>query len=679
MEARLGSPIGLYRRATVRKVNSDGSLTIALDEAGLAQPRVEVKAVMLWPWAGQEGEFLGGNPRIGSTIYAVQGHGGTWIIPGFAPSDGVFGNSNSLTQSSLNNNLMSQLKSGRLLGQVKGGIRFFLDPKLGFEIGDSDTFAQFNPITNIFSHNFNSNYEFTEANRSIVGIIKRDLADNLNRNIVFSTLDSQAYDATLFSIGLDPTAATSPLTLGVTVRNPPLVENREVVYEFAQSAQFNSDPIEAARYADSLAQPDLIANSRRDMRTDVLSLSLEFPNHLIETIKGTVVDAFGNILDLNRAPLPIGKIDELSLRKNSNKEQVFANIRAQLRKSIAYHFELNARKGTEDPTQLAVPDPKKSLDYARNRSRMAIDIDKEGQFKINIPASSETGNIPLATRYENYSVLLSKDNPEVNPNSFVRSENNQDIYLENYANPSVISLITQDNELDGYQTPIDRLTDTPINYGTVYHDITKTCQEFLTSANYLAAGMRLVNFDTNNRLNTDYKPLEKIVSDKIIVSGPGANAGGRSGSAFLDGSFTLNVGANTVDRQSIWYDYAGSVIGNIGRDNNGISYAAKMDGDLLVQVGGPGISNTFDSRFATSNDSYRNGTVDIRVLVNGQIMIFRMGPEGISIISPGTITLSSQQEMIFRSNSNILFEAENIVMYAESSKRIVNRYPADTI
>ena len=46
-------------------------------------------------------------------------------------------------------------------------------------------------------------------------------------------------------------------------------------------------------------------------------------------------------------------------------------------------------------------------DYGRQRSRFFIDIDKEGQFKLNVPASSEKGNVPILTRYENYSTINS--------------------------------------------------------------------------------------------------------------------------------------------------------------------------------------------------------------------------------------------------------------------------------
>jgi hypothetical protein len=56
-------------------------------------------------------------------------------------------------------------------------------------------------------------------------------------------------------------------------------------------------------------------------------------------------------------------------------------------------------------------------------------------------------------------------------------------------------------------------------------------------------------------------------------------------------------------------------------------------------------------------------------------MVFRMDETGIHVISPGRMTFWSQQDMIFKSNSNIKMEAENIVMYAETAKRTIVRRP----
>lgn len=676
---RAGSQIGLFRRATILKYNGDGTVLVGLDEAGLQQVQNQFKVPIPLAWAGPDGEFIGGTPRRGASVIVSQAHGGEWFIVSYIPSNTVFDNNNSVSSSSSQDDLMGTLRAGRAVMQVKEGNRIFIDPAIGIQAGRADNFIHINPIQNIISHNFESQMGFTEAYRSVNSVIKRDLSENSNRNVLGSTLDSQIYDKSLFTIGLDPSTAVTPTTLGTNVRNPPLVEAREMVYEFANSYQFTTDSDEVTKYSDPKTNKQRLKVSRRDIRADAMSMSIEAPNQLTEKIVGTAVDTFGNIVDINRTPLPIGKIEALSFRKNVDKVDAFKKIRAHLRKSIALHFELNARKGTSDPNFISHPDVDNTSDYSRDESKLFIDIDKEGQFKINIPASSEIGNLPLLTRYENYSNLLSKKDGITNPNSFVRSSSGQDIFSKNFAGKANIKLSSSDTTLDGYEAPLDYITDKPIKYGTAFHDILNTCSEFQKNANYIKAGVKLIDFDKNNPLNTDFKPLDKIVSDTIIVSGSKANAGGRSGSINLDGFLMLNIGANTIDRQSLWLDTAGSLIGNIGRDKQGVSTALSMDGDFLLQVGGPGIGNSFDSRFAKENDAYRNGTFDIRVMVNGQLMIFRMGPQGITISSPGTITFSAQQDIILRSNSNIKMEAENILLYGETSKRLVNRFPAGTI
>ncbi len=682
MDSRLGSQIGLFRRATILKCNDDGTVLIGLDEGGLHQVPQKFTVPIPLGWAGQEGEFIGGYPRRGSSVIVSQGQGGQWFIVSYLPSNNVFKDNTSFTASSLQNNLMSSLKSGRAIIQVKDGIRVMVDPILGTQIGNSSNFIHLNPKKNIISHNFNSSLSFTEAKREINGIIKRDILENSNRNVLGSTLDSQTYDDFLYQIGLDPTSAVTSSTIGANVRNPPLIENREIIYEFAQSYGFTTDEDEATRYIDpknSLVKK--LKVNRRDIRADTLSLSLESPNQLIESIKGTVVDTFGNIIDLNYAPLPIGKIDSLSLRKNSDKSDAFKRIRSQLRKSIALHLQINTRHGLLETDTMLPPDVTDSSNYSRLDSKFTFDIDKEGQFKLNVPASSEIGNVPLLVRQTNYSNLLATQDSSISPNSFIKNSNNQDIFLKNFAGKNTIKLSGSDSVLDGYESPIDYLTDQVISYGTVYHDITLTCSEFQERAAYLQAGLKLINFHTNNHLNKDFVPLKKIVSDNIIVSGSKANAGGRSGVINLDGFMMINIGANTIDRQSLWYDYAGSMIGNVGRDRQGVSWASNFDGDVLWQIGGPGIGNQFDTRFSNENDSYRNGTLDIRIFNNGQLTILRLGPTGIDLISPGTMTFSCQQDMIFRTNSSMKFVAENIVMHAEDNGggRIVNKWPKTTI
>lgn len=660
----LGSPYSNHRTGTIRKVNSDGTVEVALDEVSLSQPTQQFTTALPAPWTGVDGEFLGGYPRVGTTVKVIKGQAGEWFILGYKPNTKIFDDSTRF----------GNFKPGRILGQVRGGNKFFLDPSIGYQVGQDDQYFHVDPIRNIISHNVKADWKFSAANRKIDGIVKRDLSNVSSKNSYSSFLQDHNYDDQLFTIGLDPTISTSLETIGGSIRNPALIENKEIVYEFAPQFQVQSYAEESLRYTDPSIFPSVLRNSRRENRTDAFSLSLEYPNHLMETVKGTGVDVFGNILDLNRSPLPIGKIDELSFKNSANKSETYKNITDQFRKSLAYHWEINTRKPFEN-NDLTPPDISSNKNYGRNESKLFIDIDKEGQFKINVPASSETGNIGLLTRYQNYSVLKNKQDSNVDPNSLVKPDNAQDIYLGNYASFPVVKLSGSDQDLDGYASPTDRFSDSLIKLGTAFHDISTTCNDFQTTADYIKAGLKLVNFDPNNKLNTIYTPLPKIVSDTIIVNGENANAGGRSGTMTFDGMVSLSFGANTVDRQSLWIDCAGGVVSRIGRDKQGISYAASMDGDVLIEVGGVGLPSSQDSRFADQNPAYRNGTIEIRQLVNGQLNIFRMSTEGISLVSAGELNISSQGNLTLRSNSNVYVSGEQVIFYGN---RAVKRDPKNT-
>jgi hypothetical protein len=659
-EMRTGVKAGVPVNATIRKYNGDGTVSLSIDTISLGLPNYDIVAPLPTAWLGNNA-FLAGYPDEGTTVKIIQGHGGSWTI----------------IQASGSNQFIndSDFVKNTLVGKVKDGSKFVLSPKSGIFLGKDKNNIKLNPNQELLTINVDSEYTFTNSQRKISGNIKRDLRDTSNRNLLTIDLDNHKYESNLFEICLDPSLTASHSTVFGNIRNLPLTETREIVYEYSNDYDFISFNDELNRYKDTNFVNET-ENSRRKSRTDVLSLNLEYPNYLIESIKGTVVDLFGNILDINKNILPIGKVPDLSLKDSKNVEKNYINIQKEFRKSIAFHWEMNARK--ELGEELLPPNPDLNSDYSRNRSKFAFTIDKEGQIKWNIPASSETGNIGLLVRDENYSTLLSKQNSNFNPNDFVKPDDFVDIYLDSFASKSSILLKSNDN-LDGYQSPTDRITGNVIKLGTAFHDITKVVSSFQKIAPYLQSNMKLIDFDQNNRLNKTWVPLDKIISDTIIVSGEGANGGGRSGTISADGHFSVSVGANTIDRQSLFIDCAGGVVASYGRDKQGISMAASYDGDVYMEIGGTGIGNSYDSRFANLNDAYRNGSLDIRVHMNGQLAILKIGPNGIDIVSPGTMTFSSQQDMIFRSNSNLLFEGENIVMHAETTKRIVNKYPNNTI
>jgi hypothetical protein len=156
-------------------------------------------------------------------------------------------------------------------------------------------------------------------------------------------------------------------------------------------------------------------------------------------------------------------------------------------------------------------------------------------------------------------------------------------------------------------------------------------------------------------------PLSGVVNNTIQVSGPNANAGGRSGSISLDGSLELNIGANTVDRQSLWLDTAGGLVANIGRDINSRSAMVSMNGDVYFQIGGFGVSG--DARFATLNNGNYGAVLDLRISSGGgYVHMIRADQNGITVMSPGNIILHSKGNMTLTADGNMTIDAASLIV-----------------
>jgi len=682
------------RRATIRFYNGNGSVRVAVDERRIGENKLEYDAHVPLSWSGPNGEIIAGFPPTGAPVIIQRGHGGEWFILSYIRSDNIFRNLNAGGTSGSSRNIMSEFSAGRILLQTAAtkGVRnrLYVDPIDGTNIGSTSKNSQFDPIRDIVSHKYGTEMSFTEAHRVIKGRIERDLSQNELRDTTSSILTSHEYSDTMFDVSMDSSIKPAFVTTSSQVRNLPLVEDHEIVYEFANSNghNFTNDIQESTLYSDNKTPQKQIGVMRTDSRSDVFNLNLNYPNHLMEIIKGTAVDSLGNILDLNRSVIPIGKEDDFSFNRNKEGNvDAFRRIRALHRKAIAYHFEINARKrsGNDDifvpPDVLAVSNiTGHAPDYGRDRSRFFIDIDKEGQFKINIPSSSETGNVPLLTRYETGSSILFAQGDIADPNLFGRIEvdgeiSKQDIFHDDFSNDA--SIFLTDPAGQG-SVPFDRLReDAPIKYGTAFHNILNTCLQFQnrdtgTLINPGSSGSSPTSRSSLNAL----PPIDTIVTDIIMNSGDNANAGGRSGSINLDGFLSVNIGANTIDRQSLWLDYAGGIVSNIGRDLRGRSYVGNYDGDILIQIGGSTIGNGTDSRFANQNDAYRQGVFDMRVVQGssqgsngGQLFVIRIDGDGLKIASYGRVEIVSAQDMVFRANGAIHFDCEEAIMFSTSDNQ----------
>ena len=686
--------VGVLQRGSISAFDpTTGIMSVKLNTGSLPKdPRgTIVKVPAPHSMFYNSGLFIGTHPVVGTPVAVAQSDGGGWHFVSFVAE---------------NQTAVPSVTPGELLIQSTDNSFVTLDLNNNIYLGSDtynihlQTFTKSAPKTNLITLHFQDENHFTQASREVNGWIKRDLNPNTSWD-PDTKLTDDTYDSKYLPIGMDPKATTNSSISG-PAKNPPLVEHRELVYEFQYQSDVRDDLFETNRYAGTSSTTFYNRPNRRKNRSDTLSLSLVSPNYLLETVKGTVVDYFGNILDLNRTRLMgvIGDNPE-SLSKSTNAAQTYINIRALERKSVAYHFELNARKDLSAQTGSSTA---QLLDYNADvtdspgawynakarRSRFFFDIDKEGQFKLNVPASSETGNIPLPVRYENYSTVSSNDSS--NPDQVWFRKDGLDILLDSFAaiqwTPSGSgqsfgghgSITLQGT--NGDAGPLDRIASTQtdgvhIKHGTVYHDILQTC--FMHQD--------LQRLDYQKKVQTQpydisyIPPLTNIVSDTIRVSGTGSpdqggpNAGGRSGSINLDGSLEMNIGANTIDRQSLWLDTAGGIVANIGHDKNFRSAVVGMDGGLFMQLGG--FTVTGDTRFTSNVNKGHPAVLDLRIdnSGTGSVTMIRVDNLGVTIMCKESINLITAGNLRVHADSRIDIDADVVTL----NGRVVNKEFGGTI
>jgi len=686
-------PVGLLKIGTVQSVNSGDyrSSSNGIEKLQSVDVKVEGYSVFTsdlhFTYADNNGVFIGAVPPKGNPALVLQQQGNKHQAISYYPT---------------NPTTLPNIKPGELLLKNNDYTRLlFKDSNIILgSSNDKGLILNTSPSkinSSTFNNNFDYHFSFSQATRSLSGVVKREVVkSDISQSL--KLVHDRFFNTDTKEIGL-----TSLLNISEGQEKPPIqnflfAENRKVVYEYQYSSN-NKDLQTELRYLTDKSAKSKFIENRHASRADVLSLSLNDPNYLIEKIEGNVVDIYGNLLDLNRFPIKTNISDSSKEKLEKN----FLQLSEDQRRGIAFHFELNARKDLGETA--AAPDPKDTSDYARNRSRFFFDVDKEGQFKINIPASSNSGNIPLLTRYENYTTVLASKNPEIDPNqqsfdqnvdilhdSFATGMHNHNLKYEeesksfqklgNY-NRGLISVIKNGTEF----SPIDRISKdltnersfAHIKHGTAHHDILATCvshqTDLLSSYIYFKSTKEKSEWDS---IFTSVAAPNQIVSDTIEI---GKNAGGRSGSINLDGSIELNVGANTIDRQSIWLDTAGGMVANIGKDKNNISAAMSLDGELLLQIGGKGIPKGQDTRFDSiipNESNFTSGVLDIRVVVQGPdqnstsgVAVIRVDKNGITLMSPKSIYLKSNGSINLSSKSNVSIDGESVVIQGRTVEKSV--------
>lgn len=618
------------------------------------------------PYAGRGGGIFTGIEKD-SLVLVSSGIGEKWYCVATVPDYNFYFNLDGASNIKYNESQYPELKEGEI--SVKGNTGQYIELKnsgniaLDAGVGNSYADIELSNSSKALFKRISQEYSFSESGRSIDGIIKRDLREEENKSYTDTTnfLDSESYDLVLSEIGRFPQNKVQNRTTSLikrTFRNPALVEKRSVVYEYADSFNVQSFDKEVKSLQDTdipsintsidVLQSDISA--RKNRRTDVLNLNGLNYNHLIEKIEGNVVDIYGNLLDINRNVIRIPEIDTIESTGSDNAG--LGIIYDHHRRSIKLHYEINSRKPITDSE---APEVDKTRNNARNFSRWSIDVDGEGLTKINIPSSSETGNIPVLGRYFN-----SRDPNDKERGSY-KDDNRIDVRLQQFGAKSSSNAsnfsgteIKNENYLPRSITGTPDFEQVIQLSGTAFHDINNIANSILT-------GGKFKNTSSNTSPVSEYV-INKIASrGEVLDEQP--NAGGRSVHANLDGSFEMSIGADTIDRKSIVIDTAGGAIIHMGRDKNGRSVVQQTDGDILIEVGGKGIST--DSRFKSDTDTEdRPGRIEIHLSrPNGTPQKIIIDESGMTFDVQGGMYFKSSGDMVFDSGARMLLHAKQISNY----------------
>ena len=609
------------------------------------------------PYAGRGGGFLIGIEKD-SLILVANGPEEKWYCIAIIPDHNFYFNLEGGLDIREHESSYPSLNEGELCIKSNQGSKIDLvnsgNIRLDAGIGLSSSDIELSRESSAMYTRVDNLYSFTEAGRKIEGIVKRDMS-SIERNVDTNTLnflDSENYDRLLSDIGRfarDEVQGRTTRLIRPVVRNPSLIEKRELVYEYANSmdvrhfddeVKLNTDFVEEA--LETIPRP----SARENRRTDILNLNQRNFNHLIEKVEGTLIDIYGNVLDINRNIINIPDITELGSKGNDSKG--LKRVYDHHRRSIKLHYEINSRKDI-DTSEPAETD--KNKNNAKNFSRWSVDVDGEGLTKINIPASSETGNIPVLSRY-----FTSRDNNDLDNGAF-KDNKRKDIRIKQFGAKSGNSFTGASIKNSDYiPETIDNLN---VTVGTGYHDLMNVANSIFTNG-ALADSSRVSGVSSNG-------PMKTEINNKIPEKGKAnedANAGGRSLHVNLDGSMEMSIGADTVDKKSIVLDTQGGVVSHFGRDRNGRSIIHQTDGDIIIQVGGGTTSG--DNRFDAEQS--RPGRIEIHLnRGNGTPQKILIDENGMTFDVQGNMMLKSSGDMALDSGGRLLLNGELIFAYGATN------------
>lgn len=727
----------LVRFAIISDIDHESGIvhTVWLDKDGEEGPDVPIPH----PYAGRGGDGIFVAPKAGQILALVPASYERYVVASTVPMRAFYeGDLGGVAEIGFDDIAFPFMEDGDIVIQGKTGSYLRFDNSGDIDIknsfGEGKLIRGNTNISTRCSITVNTPLEYTVSQSGLhaKGIIRRDIRVEGGDDDFVDFLFSPESEHILEEVGWNPNRDVTYITRDITaqgsaptqdksIRNPGLMEDRKIILEYGRDWVVGTEKTEISLLENEIV-PIVDTTDRRERRSNVLSLSLYQPNELIETVSGTLVDIFGNLLDINRDIIPIPETNGPDLVKTTIEN---------MRHTVAYHMEINTRKGwdyrgidsRQSPTRKpsppfsTAPNPLISDNNSRDRGKWSIDIDKEGLTKINIPASSETGNVPFLTRYETSSTIeVDSDGnvknsvrDEEQTRRIFRNTKNLDVLVEQVG-PGGIVLEGKNviNRFKGKSTSwignSQRTMSEFVQAGTAFHDITLTASTLIEqnvnvkSANIFdsvinGSNLLAVSGLVNNKVpvkNTE--PAQRDPLTGLVVDKP--NAGGRSLNINLDGSLETSIGANTVDRVSWIMDTAGGVVARLGRDRQGRSSVIQADGYMLLEVGGfdyigEDASDRVDTRFVGGvekrKDSlpgdpkqFRAGKVIIRVRranpagnapdVDNDDTFVIIDDAGIAIKTAGRMNFISDQDIRFQTPARIVLEAAKIQMYEDNPK-----------
>ena len=553
-----------HRKAYIDAINADGTYDIVFFDDNSNNPTKGVQAVNV----GSFGSGVFNKYHVGAPVWIGQSYYFQPLIIGFADITGSIEQGSVLETNDID---APTVKSGEIVIQASSGAHIDLRQSGDIKISNikndglflSDSHRAL--LMNAFQY-----YNLNESGYTIEGRVRRYHPSYIpQKDQVFVDLltDPEA-DAFTVDVARDPTQKATPMNRarGVTniTRNPSFAEKRELILEFADSFFVRDAQTEldlASEFPKTLSEmqrsvatrrgfgtnEQTFNNLRHSTRTNVLRLD---SNVIIERVQGTLVDIFGNVLDINYNKLNMPTIVD------GGKNSVTA-AHSLLNRSVAYHFQVNARNVSNALT---------------GSGKFTFDVDKEGQFKLNVPRSSTHGTVPIISNFTN-------TDADVNSRTDIGN-----LSLSASLIPSP----------------------TGGNAGTAFHDMRLTADRLIKRT--IQAINPIIEHSTTTRTlpDTDTPSIEFLITNTTapttippytttvsVQPGPSAinstidsqHIGGRSGLINLEGSLEMSVGKDEIDNKSIMLDTAGSLIGWFGMDNKKRSAVVNTDGEVILNIG----------------------------------------------------------------------------------------------